>query len=271
MVGTSSHRHHRRRGGVTSETEPRRPVDARLGSIGTADHRDRPKVGHKDRRLPLAWREITAVVVVLGLAWLGYYSWSRDVAIFDALSGLGLSAIEKEAIEEEAVMSDARALANDFGVSDELKSIIREEEGQVLTVYRDVSGLPTVGAGHLVTPADGLRVGDRISRERMNRLLEQDLDKAASAVRRLLRNTRVKQHEFDALVDLVYNVGPGNVSRDRSPALNRAIDAEDYEAIAEQLVYSRAQNGQQAEGLINRSERRRRMFREGDYADPRTS
>ena len=206
------------------------------------------------------------MLVLIALGAGAFYAWQRDLLTIERGAERGLS--EEEALARQS--SDARALADELGVSEALRDIIREEEGQVTTVYRDVSGLPTVGAGHLVTPEDGLRVGDRISPQDMERLLDKDLEKAAAAARRLLRDTRVKQHEFDALVDLVYNVGPGNVSRERSPALNRAIQTQDYDAIAEQLVYSRAQNGQRAGGLVTRSERRRRIFREGNYADPRT-
>ena len=236
-----------------------------------SDHRDRPQVGHKDRRLPLRLREIVAVLVVLGLFWLGWYSWNRGQSIRDLLAGTGLTQSERDAITRDALQSDARALAGELGFSETLRDIIREEEGQVLTVYRDVSGLPTVGAGHLVTPEDGLQVGDTISREQMDDLLEKDLKRAADATRRILRDTPVKQHEFDALVDLVYNVGPGNVSATTSPKLTAAIRSKDYAAIAEQLIYSKAQNGQQAGGLVNRSERRKRIFREGRYDDPRSN
>ena len=36
------------------------------------------------------------------------------------------------------------------------------------------AGHPTVGVGHLVTPKDGLRVGDRVSHERVLDFLDRD-------------------------------------------------------------------------------------------------
>ena len=205
------------------------------------------------------------MLVLIALGAGAYYAWQRDLITIERGAEQGLS--EEEALARQE--SDARALAAELGVSDALREIIREEEGQVLTVYRDVSGKPTVGAGHLVTPEDRLAVGDSISAERMHRLLEKDLDRAAEATRELLGETPVRQHEFDALVDLVYNVGPGNVSARKSPGLNDGIRRRDYRRIAENLVYSKAADGRRAGGLVNRSERRRRMFAEGNYDDPR--
>lgn len=69
-------------------------------------------------------------------------------------------------------------------------------------------------------------------------------------------------------MDLVYNVGPGNVSAAESPRLNCAIATGDYEAIAAELDYTRA-GGAYARGLDHRSERRTRMFRAAAYEDPR--
>ena len=51
--------------------------------------------------------------------------------------------------------------------SEELLQSMIEEEGAHRTVYRDVAGYPTVGIGHLVTPADHLQVGDQISRDQV--------------------------------------------------------------------------------------------------------
>ena len=85
------------------------------------------------------------------------------------------------------------------------------------TVYRDVAGYPTVGVGHLVEPEDRLRVGDRISERRVLDFLDADLAEAESGVRELVGDLPLHQHEFDALLDLVYNVGIGNVSPSESP------------------------------------------------------
>lgn len=179
--------------------------------------------------------------------------------------------IEEEVDDQIGIVIDGieRFLVDDLEVSDDLVEAIHQEEGQVLTVYRDVSGLPTVGAGHLVTPEDGLKVGDRISERQMREFLRKDLKKAEEGVRKIARRTPLTQHEYDALVDLTYNVGPGNVSDRKSPRLNEALRKRDYRRVAQELTYSKAQDGRRAGGLVNRSERRRRIFERGDYGDPR--
>lgn len=153
-------------------------------------------------------------------------------------------------------------------VSETMKEALAEEEGVRLVVYRDVAGYPTVGVGHLITPEDGLSVGDRISYGQAIAFLEKDLEKAEAGVKRLVGNLPIYQHEFDALVDLVYNVGEGNVSFNQSPRLNRAIDSADYDGIAKQLEYTTAA-GKVARGLQYRSERRQAIFMEAAYDDPR--
>ncbi len=152
--------------------------------------------------------------------------------------------------------------------SEEFKQALIEEEGVRYTVYRDVAGYPTVGVGHLIRPADNLRVGDRISDEQVLDFLEQDLKIAERGVRILVGDLPLYQHEFDALLDLVYNVGLGNVSEKESPRLNAAIAAKDYDGIAAELDYTHAA-GKVARGLEFRSERRAQIFMDASYEDPR--
>ena len=163
---------------------------------------------------------------------------------------------------------EARKPAALLKASDEFKNALVEEEGIRYTVYRDVAGYPTVGVGHLIDPGDGLSVGDRISEQQAMQFLADDLREAERGVRQLVGDLPLYQHEFDALVDLVYNVGLGNVMPDQSPQLNAAIEAGDYDEVASQLDYTHA-GGAVARGLEYRSERRAAMFAEADYSDPR--
>ena len=152
--------------------------------------------------------------------------------------------------------------------SDTFKQALIEEEGVRYTVYRDVAGYPTVGVGHLIDPEDGLRVGDRVNEEQVLQFLESDLAEAEQGVRLLVGDLPLHQHEFDALLDLVYNVGLGNVSTSESPRLNMAIENKDYEAIAAELDYTHA-GGKFARGLQYRSERRAKIFMDAAYENPR--
>lgn len=163
---------------------------------------------------------------------------------------------------------DIRRSADLLRVSDAMKDAMIEEEGARDVVYRDVAGYPTVGVGHLVAPEDGLRVGDRVTEDQILDFFEQDLREAEAAVVRLLGDTLVNQFEFDALVDLAFNVGEGTLSPEKSPRLNASIAARDYAGMADELGYHHAK-GMKANGLVHRSERRANIFLEGSYDDPR--
>jgi len=163
---------------------------------------------------------------------------------------------------------DIRRPCSEMRASDRMREALVQEEGVRRTVYRDPIGLPTVGVGHLITPADGLRVGEQVSYDRILDLFDRDLRAAEEAARRLAGDLPLFQHEFDALVDLVYNVGEGGVSEQRSPRLNAAIAEGDHAAISAELAYHHA-GGASANGLIHRSERRIAMFTAANYAEPR--
>ena len=165
-------------------------------------------------------------------------------------------------------LTNQRKPATLLSPSQKLLQTMIQEEGARLTVYRDIAGNPTVGVGHLVTPADHLQVGDRISEDQVLDFLERDLGTAQQAVRHLVGDMPLHQNEFDALVDLAFNVGEGNLSPERSPELNAAIASRDYDAIADELDYHHA-SGRMAMGLVYRSERRTNIFTDASYGDPR--
>ena len=196
------------------------------------------------------------------------------LAMSAAVMGMSTAAVDPDRYQEPTsamAFLDATQMridARHISVSEAMKEALAEEEGVRLTVYRDVAGYPTVGVGHLVTAEDGLKVGDTITYERALELLEKDLVTAEEGVKRLVGDLPLYQHEFDALADLVYNVGEGNVSHNQSPMLNKAIMRGDYNGIAQELDYRHAA-GSVAKGLIYRSERRASIFMEAAYDDPR--
>jgi lysozyme len=64
-----------------------------------------------------------------------------------------------------------------------LAEILAAAEGRRRDVYLDSLGVPTVGVGHRVVPADGLEVGDVISEARIDALFRQDAARALAAAR----------------------------------------------------------------------------------------
>ncbi|MBB3990434.1 lysozyme [Croceicoccus naphthovorans] len=173
-----------------------------------------------------------------------------------------------ESYQADYLRYGSRLHASELSASADLREAMIEEEGVRQRVYRDVAGYLTVGIGHLIRASDKLQLGDRISKEQVLDFFEDDLSRAEAAAARLAGDTPLYQHEFDALVDLVYNVGEGNVSPTKSPRLNAALQGADYDAIAAELHYTTA-GGSVAKGLVNRSERRANIFENAEYADPR--
>lgn len=99
--------------------------------------------------------------------------------------------------------------------------LVRYCEGEVLHVYLDARDLPTVGVGHLIRAADGIKIGDTISKEQSEDFLKRDLEGAIAAVNGC--GLDLTQNQFDALTDFAFNAGPWNLRQlvdnaDRVPA-----------------------------------------------------
>jgi RHS repeat-associated protein len=157
------------------------------------------------------------------------------------------------------------APADSHNVSPNGRAFIKGSEGSVNTVYPDTGGLPTVGVGHLVTKGDNLSLGDQISPTLAEALFSQDLKKAELGVERLVGKTPVSQEEFDALTDLVFNVGTGHLLTPASPGLNDAIRSQNYGAMAGQIRYTKDRSGNSPRGLIIRNDQRQMIFKYGRY------
>lgn len=96
--------------------------------------------------------------------------------------------------------------------------LIRHFEGGGNYAYNDPVGICTVGVGHALQPhrrctrADferyGTRERPRMTDEHVNDILRRDLRAFTEGVSRLVRAS-TKQHEFDAMVSLAFNIGLG--------------------------------------------------------------
>ncbi|WP_296228372.1 lysozyme [Ralstonia sp. UBA689] len=81
-------------------------------------------------------------------------------------------------------------------------------DGFILKAYYDNVGILTIGCGHRVLPEDHIVAGQTISLERAREFKRKDI---SIAQRRLNNSVHVPlfQHEYDALVSIVYNTGAG--------------------------------------------------------------
>jgi lysozyme len=82
---------------------------------------------------------------------------------------------------------------------------LESNEGRVLHVYPDSCRIPTVGVGHVVTPADGLHMGDPITEAQCQAFLAHDVEKCEAEINSF--GLALTQNQFDALVSLSFNIG----------------------------------------------------------------
>ncbi len=165
-------------------------------------------------------------------------------------------------------------------VNDAMKQKIKLEEGlsadpkhgikagdPQLTVKPDRAGHPTVGWGHKVTAADGLKLGSTITKDQAQKFFDSDLSSKESSVSNVLSQSghQFSQGEFNALVDLTYNGGPGMLSTSASPNLMNDINAGNYQGMYGQLRYTRDDAGNVEGGLVTRSDERQAI---AEGADP---
>ena len=108
--------------------------------------------------------------------------------------------------------------------------LLKKSEGFRDRVYADVAGFRTIGFGHRLQPAESYPAG--VTPAQADSILASDVIAAESAVRRLVR-VPVTQGQFDALVDFVFNLGPGRLA---SSTLLAYLNAGKYEAAAWQLL-----------------------------------
>lgn len=137
---------------------------------------------------------------------------------------------------------------------------IEKSEGFKDKAYLDTGKKLTVGYGHLVTEKDGIKLGDKITKEKAEEFLKADIASAEKAVKDAAGNLQLSQGEFNALADAAYNVGPGVFTTDKSPSLMTAMGKGDYQGMSEQLRYTKDALGVSQPGLATRSDERKQIF-----------
>ena len=72
----------------------------------------------------------------------------------------------------------------------------------------------------------------------------------------------LEQHQFDALVAWVFNLGSGNL---QSSTLLKMLNAGDYHAVPNQIRRWNKANGEVLDGLVRRREAEAKMFAGEDW------
>lgn len=150
-------------------------------------------------------------------------------------------------------------------VSKHGREFITAHEGEVLKVYLDPVGLPTMGVGHLLTDEEKAKypVGSVITRGVSQEFLERDLRRFENAINNLVK-VPLNQNQFDALVSFAFNVGEANFKRS---SVLRHLNAGLYAKAAEALLAWNKSKGKVLAGLTRRREEERELFLQSSGAD----
>jgi lysozyme len=126
--------------------------------------------------------------------------------------------------------------------------LLMNAEGFRPRVYRDITGKETIGFGHRVLIGESFPNG--VTDKEAEALLDNDVMVAEQAVLQLV-HVPLTQGQFDALVDFVYNLGPGRLAES---TLLSDLNAARYREAALQLLRWDCAAGRELAGLKARRE-----------------
>lgn len=131
--------------------------------------------------------------------------------------------------------------------SDKGLKLLAKWEGEILHVYKDAAGLPTLGIGHLLTKRElmanaviingvSVPLANGITGQQALDLLAQDVAPAAAEVNAHVK-TPLTQDQFDALVIFTFNIGAGGFE---SSSVLKAINAGQLDQVpADMLMWTK--------------------------------
>jgi lysozyme len=125
-------------------------------------------------------------------------------------------------------------------------------EGCKLVAYQDQKGVWTIGYGH----TKDVYQGKRCTQAQAEQWLAEDVAEAEAAVNRLV-HVPLNQNQFDALVDLVFNVGYGNFA---GSTLLRLLNIGAYDRADDEFAKWNWSGGIVREGLTRRRLAEKNLF-----------
>ena len=123
-------------------------------------------------------------------------------------------------VKKEMLMDSIAKYKNpiDLHLSQEGWDHIRNEEKLVLKAYDLHDGHITIGYGHAQPESTSkYKVGQSITKEKANKLFREDVNDAASGVKRMFQqwkndgiDVKVTQNQYDVMVSMCFNMGISN-------------------------------------------------------------
>lgn len=136
--------------------------------------------------------------------------------------------------------------------------LIQGFEGLKLSAYKDSVGIPTIGYGN-ITYENGTKVkmGDKITQERADKLFQYFADKFASKVDVAITSD-VNQNQFNSLVSLSYNIGIGAFQK--STILKKVNKNPKDLTIKDEFMKWVNAGGKKIQGLVNRRKKESEIY-----------
>lgn len=125
-------------------------------------------------------------------------------------------------------------------------------EGYSPTTYLDIVGIPTIGFG---TTGKDVKAGQKIDPVAALQRKLSDIQKFEGALKTCVK-VPLHQHEYDAYLQLAYNIGPGNFC---SSTLVKKLNAEDYKGACQEILRWNRAGGKVVRGLSQRREKEYRL------------
>jgi GH24 family phage-related lysozyme (muramidase) len=144
-------------------------------------------------------------------------------------------------------------------ISEEGLSLIKKFEGCELKAYQDSVDVWTIGYGH----TKGVEDGQEITQEEAEEMLASELDEYEGYINDLVE-CDLEQHQFDALVAWVYNLGPTNL---RSSTLLKRLNSNDLDDVPNQIKRWNKAGGKVLNGLVRRREAEALLFEGSDWKE----
>ena len=124
--------------------------------------------------------------------------------------------------------------------------LIKSFEGLRLEAYLCPAGVWTIGYGH----TKGVKKGMKITKEKADELLMEDLQKFQKGVEKLTSKVELTDNQFSALVSFAFNLGLGNL--ENSTLLKKVNRNPNDETIRNEFMKWIYAGGKPLEGLKRR-------------------
>jgi RHS repeat-associated protein len=144
--------------------------------------------------------------------------------------------------------------------SNELLKFMKDAEGIKYQRYKDSAGKTTIGIGHRIYPGDTVTA---VSELGANEILMRDLKVAVDAVNKQV-TVPLKQHEFDALVAMVFNIGADEKLGFGKSKLKANLNS-GQPIIEDNFTSWNIAGGKPSQGLTNRRTAEWLLFTTGTY------